>query len=310
MIGVYFWKKQGTIQVTRLNQVPEDEPNFMTLYDAVCSADFLNLTPRRYGIYDGWRQLALDVIRLNPGRAKKIDPNIHEKLRYGSWSYKRKQDIRARLGRSQFPGSDLGITRWNLQPASKGVAWNFEGSYPYFQYRSRVSPVGYVTYASLGFTSKPSLEDALKAGLLVMARKQYQSQAPLRPLLVIEKAIADALPDPQLRHRLETFFRLTEMKPIQLMANDWRHEPVNNYYPKLRSQGRAIATASIHSDLVEALFVIDGEGLTNELLGYPWEIDGSSTFKPWFVSMAEAIKHGLIEELTQQSMSRLRTLTD
>ena len=32
--------------------------------------------------------------------------------------------------------------------------------------------------------------------------------------------------------------------------------------------------------------------------------------KPWFVSMAEAIKHGLIEELTQQSMSRIRPLTD
>lgn len=318
MTAIYFWKDKDSIQETSLAEVPEKVANFMTLSEAVNAVNFLNLRWDGNG-YNEWRQLALAILREKSrlAKAKAIDPDIEEKLQYGSWSFKRKADIRARLNQPRYTGAALGIACWNLEPDSHGVRWelsNSVGDYPYRKYRIPKDIVGkqegYVPYLALGMEGKNiSLEEALQHGLLVEIRRQYQQQFRLWPQLVIEDAIMQILPDSHLRLRMKAMFAHADdviAKP-KLTANKWRHEPINYYSQLSRDKGRALATAQIHSDLVEALQAIEGSGIVPELLAYPWELPKMGTpGKPWFLLMAEAIQQGLITELINESMSRLR----
>lgn len=323
---VYYWKQGTELRQTSLSDIPQNVSNFQTLREAIETAVARDLSLSNPQ-YSDWEQLAMDVITSNPEISTAYDPEIMDKLRYGAHSYYRKQAIRQRLNSStpsKFPGGNTGVAPWQIDVTTGGFSWERSPSCPYFHEEFRLPTIyrkrtGEVFFTTLGMNPDSTSEDTpenliwegLQRGLLVEIRKNYQQTFPVQPVLVIEKAIADMIPK-DLRCRLRTFFRnnIGDCSNEQV-ANKWRHSNQLFYQSLQKSIGREVATARIHSDLVEVLILLRNTKLSHELESFPWKvlIGDKPWDKPWFVSLGEFANSHLDMQLNQQAMERLRLLS-
>ena len=322
---VYYWKQGTELRQTSLSDIPQNVSNFQTLREAIETAVARNLSLSNPQ-YSDWEQLAVDIITSNPEISTAYDPEIMDKLRYGAHSYYRKQAIRQRLSSStpsKFPGGDAGIAAWQIDVTTGGFSWERSPSCPYFHEEFRLPSIyqkraGEVSFTTLGMNPDSTSEntpenliwEGLQRGLLVEIRKNYHQAFPLQPVLVVEKTITDMIPQ-NLRYQLRTFFRGIGDYSNERVANKWRHGNELFYKSLQQDLGREVATARIHSDLVEVLILLRDTKLSHELESFPWKvlIGDKPWCKPWFVSLGEYANSHLDVELNQQAMTRLRTLS-